>query len=230
MIFRPVLAGASALALIACGQTADTSEPEAPTEDVAVIPETLAPFGDGYPASGDPCRRLGESAATSNYLDDSAILVGCPTEASTEALGGEIVDNIDGVRLVSVSMGDANVGIRENGPIAGGEEDAMVAGTEYNATTILDCGFDGNPPNQSCNAGVKRNWGEEPGEHLVEVTKPDGRKRAIFFRGTEPYGADSAQSDGSAGWDFETSRDGDRMTISYGPETYVIVDALITGG
>ena len=230
MIFRPVLAGASALVLIACEKTADTSEPEAPAEDIAVIPETLAPFGDGYPVSGDPCRRLGESAATSNYLDDSAILVGCPTEASAEALGGEIVDNIDGVRLVSVSMDDVNVGMGENGPMAGGEDDAMVAGTEYNATTILDCGFDGNPPTQSCNAGVKRNWSEEPGEHLVEVSKPDGRKRAIFFRGTEPYGADSAQADGSAGWDFETSRDGDRVTISYGPETYVVVDALITGG
>ena len=157
MIFRPVLAGASALALVACGETAEMSEPEAPTEDVAVIPETFAPFGDGYPAAGDPCRRLGESVVTSNYLDDSATLVGCPTEASAEALGGEIVDNIDGVRLVSVSMGDANAGMGENGPMAGGEEDAMVAGTEYNATTILDCGFYGNPPTQSCNAGVKRN-------------------------------------------------------------------------
>ena len=62
------------------------------------------------------------------------------------------------------------------------------------------------------------------------MSKPDGRKRAIFFRGTEPYSADSAQSDGSAGWDFDTSRDGDQVTNSYGPETYVIVDALITGG
>ena len=230
MIFRPILAGASALALIACGQTADTSEPEAPAEDVAVIPETLAPFGDGYPASGDPCRRLGESSATSNYLDDSAILVGCPTEASAEALGGEIVDNIDGVRLVSVSMGDANVGMGENRPMAGESEDALVAGTEYNATAPIQCGFDDAAPTQSCTAGVKRNWSERPDEHLVEVTKPDGRKRAIFFRGTEPYSADSAQSDGSAGWDFEASRDGDRVTISYGPETYVIVDALITGG
>lgn len=230
MIFRPVLAGASALALIACGEAAETSEPEAPTEDVAVIPETLAPFGDGYPAAGDPCRRLGESAATSNYLDDSAILVGCPTEASAEALGGEIVDNIDGVRLVSVSTGDANVGMGENGPMAGESEDALVAGTEYNATAPIQCGFDNAAPTQSCTAGVKRNWSERPDEHLVEVTKPDGRKRAIFFRGTEPYSADSAQSDGSAGWDFETSRDGDRVTISYGPETYVIVDALITGG
>ena len=109
-------------------------------------------------------------------------------------------------------------------------EDVLVPGTEYNATTILSCGFDGAPPTQKCDAGIKRNWGETPGEHLIEVVKPDGRKRAIFLRGTEPYGADSAQSDGSAGWDFKTTRNGDEVTISYGPETYVIVDAMVTGG
>ena len=115
-------------------------------------------------------------------------------------------------------------------PAQTGAEDSLVAGTDYNATTILDCGFDNKPPTQSCNAGVKRNWGDTPGEHLVEVTKPDGRKRAIFFRGTEPYGPDSAQADGSAGWDFETSRKGDQVTVNFGPETYVIVDAMIEGG
>lgn len=117
-----IMAGAAALALSACGGAAeqDTSEPDVTTEEVAVIPESLAPFGDGYPNSGDPCLRLGESAATSNYLDDSAVLVGCPTEAAAEALGGSIVGNVDGVRLVSVPMGDANVGmtspVGENGP------------------------------------------------------------------------------------------------------------------
>lgn len=40
----------------------------------------------------------------------------------------------------------------------------------------------------------------------------------------------SAQSDGSAGWDFAFTRDGDMVTIKFGPETYVIVDALVVGG
>ncbi|WP_199800381.1 hypothetical protein [Qipengyuania gaetbuli] len=110
-----------------------------------------------------------------------------------------------------------------------GEGDALVAGTDYNATTQLKCGFDNAAPEQTCEAGIKRNWGEE-GQHLIEVSKPDGFKRAIFLRGTEPYGADSAQADGSAGWDFATTRDGDMVTVKFGPETYVLVDAMVTGG
>ena len=223
---------AALVSLAACSEaeTASTDQADPAIQPaLTAIAETLAPFGDGYPDSGDPCRRLGESAATQEYLDDSAILVGCATQAQAEALAeaenAEMIGEREGAFLLSVPFGNT---MTESDPAA--QRDAMVAGTEYNATTILDCGFDGEPPTQSCNAGVKRNWGEEAGEHLVEVQKPDGRTRAIFFRGTEPYSADSAQSDGSAGWDFETSRNGDRVTITYGPETYVVVDALITGG
>lgn len=108
-------------------------------------------------------------------------------------------------------------------------EDALVPGTQYHATTQIPCGFDGGEPTESCEAGVIRKWGED-GTTLIEVQKPDGMKRAIFVRGTDPYGADSAEADGSAGWDFKTTRDGDEVTISYGPETYVIFDALSEGG
>ena len=109
------------------------------------------------------------------------------------------------------------------------EEDALVEGTEYNATALIDCSFDGVEVADGCTAGVVRNWGED-GTHLVEVTKPDGFKRALFFDGTTPTGADSAEADGSAGWDFEVGRDGDTSTIRFGPERYVVVDALLTGG
>ncbi len=46
----------------------------------------------------------------------SAVLVGCPDEASAKALGGSLVGNVDGVRLVSIAMGDANAGMNENRP------------------------------------------------------------------------------------------------------------------
>ncbi|WP_052223069.1 META domain-containing protein [Novosphingobium malaysiense] len=108
-------------------------------------------------------------------------------------------------------------------------EDALVPGTDYHATAQVPCGMHGAEPDSRCFAGVKRNWGED-GTILVEVTKPDGSRRALFFNGTTPYGADSAQADGSAGWNFSVARRGDESVIRFGPESYVIVDAFVTGG
>ena len=48
-------------------------------------------FGDGYRFKGDACRRIGESPATQDYLDDAADLVGCP--ADLENLGVFVIDS-----------------------------------------------------------------------------------------------------------------------------------------
>ena len=140
----------------------------------------------------------------------------------------------DGAETQTATMPEAAESPSEVGPTPVGSdpaqsEDALVPGTEYHATALIDCSFDGQEVADGCTAGVNRNWGEE-GANLVEVQKPDGMKRAIFYDGTTPTGADSAEADGSAGWEFKVSRDVDMVTIDFGPERYVIPDALITGG
>ena len=110
------MAGLALLALAACNKpapAADTSEPQAPATTVTVWPASLNVLGDGYPRSGDVCRRIGESMATTDFLDDSAILVGCPTNEpeAIAAAGGRQVGAVDGITLISVPQGDANVGM-----------------------------------------------------------------------------------------------------------------------
>ena len=230
---------AATLMLAACGSgakapdaaevtdAAEATDAAAPALPPA-IPASLAPFGEGYPDAGDPCRRLGESPATANWLDDSAILVGCPTAESAAAVGGRVVEYVGGVAIVSIPTGDANAGLPAGQP-ADGQGDALVPGTGYHATTDIPCSIDGSAPTKSCAAGIRRKWGED-GTHLVEVTRPDGRKRAIYFRDTTAYGADSSQADGSAAYDFKAERRNDETLISYGPERYLVPDMLITGG
>jgi hypothetical protein len=106
--------------------------------------------------------------------------------------------------------------------------DAKVAGTDYNATAELPCSVDGGNTLQRCTAGVKRKWGED-GTTLVEVTKPDGRTRSLYFKRNEATGADGAEADGSAAYAFKAVRSGDGSRISFGPERYVVPDVFVLG-
>lgn len=90
---------ALSLTIGACGATEENSDSGGDLEasQQALIPERLAPFGEGYPSTGDPCSRLGESESTINYRSDSAILVGCPDCGLASAVQGSKVDVVEGI-------------------------------------------------------------------------------------------------------------------------------------
>lgn len=95
---RPFLA----VALLALG--ACVSQPAAtytPPEDSGLV------GGRNYPGDDYVCQVIGENSLTSNYLDDSALLVGCPVSetgaiADLEADGAYVLDQIGDWVLLSV--------------------------------------------------------------------------------------------------------------------------------
>jgi hypothetical protein len=110
---RSLLAMCVALAaLTGCQRHAPSAmaSTAAPAEAGAFAwPASLKPFGDGFPRAGDSCRRLGESPAVSEYLDHTAVLVGCPGPADAAPAAallsggqGKVLTVIDGVTVISL--------------------------------------------------------------------------------------------------------------------------------
>ena len=217
-----VVALGVALALPGCGPSSDLA-PASATEPAPAFawPASLVVVGDGFPNSGDACRRIGESAATVDWLDDSASLAGCPSAEAAAALGGTIVGEVEGVTLVSVPNLPAPAGDGD------GQGDALVEGTPYHATAQIRCeGYQGAAPGL-CEAGVVRGLDTGP---YIEVSLPDGRKRTIFFK---PDGSflsfSTAQADGTAAMAIESRREGDTTIAILGTERYEIPDAFVLG-
>lgn len=215
------IVAASAVTLLVAGCSgAGTGKPDVVATDGAgafAWPASLSVVGDGFPTPGAPCRRIGESPATIDLLDDSAALVGCPTRENAANLGGKFLKTIGGVYLVSVPNSSAT-------PISG---DALVAGTNYNATAQVSCsGYQG-AARGKCDAGVIR--GGETGT-TVEVTLSDGTKRVIFFN---PDGSflsfSTAEADGTAAMSINSQKKGDVTIVKLGTETYEIPDVFVLG-
>jgi len=200
---------------------APIAEPAAVASAPAKWPASLNVMGNGFPNAGDACRRIGESEATVNYLDDSATLVGCLSADDAAKLGGTVVATVDGVTLVSVPNKAAIAGDGD------GQGDAKVAGTNYNATAQIRCaGYKGAPAGM-CEAGVVR--GTETGTY-IEVALPDGAQRTIFFNKDGSFlSFSAAQADGTAAMKTTSSREGDTTIAMLGAERYEIPDVFVQG-
>jgi hypothetical protein len=105
--------------------------------------------------------------------------------------------------------------------------DAMVAGTNYNATAQISCtGYKGAAAGM-CDAGVIRNGADGT---TVEVTVAPDTKRIIFFN---PDGSflsfGTAEADGTAAMAISSEKKGDVTIAKLGSEAYEIPDVFVQG-
>jgi hypothetical protein len=95
----------------------------------------------------------------------------------------------------------------------------------FDATGKIPCAWATGQPMTQCDFGVARAGG---GTASVVVTKPDGRKRTIFFEKGKAIGADLSQADGDV--TFRVTKDADLFKIQAGRERYEMPEAVIVGG
>jgi hypothetical protein len=96
---------------------------------------------------------------------------------------------------------------------------------DFDAHAPVKCAQGKGAPMVQCNAAVAREGG---GTATVVVTRPDGRKRFIFFEKGKAVSADLSQADGSQ--HFHATKKGDLYLIEAGHERYEFVEALVYGG
>lgn len=117
--------------------------------------------------------------------------------------------------------------VSPDGSVATGPDtSALRAGQgDFDATGRIPCALQAGQPMTQCAFGVSRAGG---GYATVIITRPDGMKRAIFFRHGIPVGADTSEADGYG--EFRTAKESDLNIIRVGSERYEIPDAVALGG
>ena len=120
---------ALALVLPGCKPAAtDTATPAEPAVETATPattpaatpatwPASLNVMGDGFPNAGDPCRKLGESEATVNYLDDTATLAGCLSADDAAKLGGIVVATVEAASAILLEAALSYLGLGVQPPL-----------------------------------------------------------------------------------------------------------------
>ncbi|RKT22362.1 hypothetical protein B0G69_5817 [Paraburkholderia sp. RAU2J] len=201
-------------------------------------PASLAPFGDGYPKAGDACRRLGESPATSAYLDHTATLVGCPGGADSASVRamlrdhrGHVVGQAEGVTLISVPM-DAAMSRAATGQKNGHKnghknEHPKTKGTAFSATGKLPCARSAGQIAGMCRFVVTRHSDRTAN---VTVYWPPGGARTIFFGADGAViGVSTTATDQSLAQKAVARKNGEVNLISVGDERYEITDSILSG-
>jgi hypothetical protein len=96
---------------------------------------------------------------------------------------------------------------------------------QFDATGKVPCAQAKGQPTVPCDFGVARAGG---GTATVVITRPDGRKRVIFFDKGKANSADTSQADGYG--KFTARKQADLYFIQVGDERYEIPEAAVFGG
>jgi len=105
------------------------------------------------------------------------------------------------------------------------KQDALVPGTNFNATGNIPCARYAGQPMAACQFGVIR---KGQGNGSVTVFWPDGGNRMIVFENGTPARFDQSQADGNVG--MTVNRNADLFIITIGTQRFEIPEAVISGG
>ena len=210
----------------------------------------LSLMADGGIFAWEPLKNDSEQAAPRNWevdVVDSALNMRAEPSLQSKVIAklqkGDLLDNLGCQTLAGKTWCDvqpiAGGGIRgyvssaylkpavgPDGNVPRGEDDSAYRAGQgvFDATGKIPCAINAGQPSMQCNFGVARSPG---GYATIVVEKPDGMKRAIFFKLGKPLGADTSEAD----WgEFSASKTSDLNFISIGSERYEIPDAIILGG
>ena len=96
---------------------------------------------------------------------------------------------------------------------------------QFDASGQIPCAQHKGQPMGQCPFSVSRG---SHGSATVVVTRPDGRKRFIFFEKGKAVNADLSQADGNM--NFRATKKADLYIIHAGDERYEIPEAVVFGG
>jgi hypothetical protein len=222
-------ARSAAFALVAVSSASSPAN-AADTREPFAWPASLAPFGNGYPNAGDACRRLGESPATSAYLDHMATLVGCPGGADSVSVRAmlrdhraHVVGEANGVTLISV----ATNGTTSSATPGQQSEHAQAKGAVFSATGRLPCARRAGQNITMCRFGIVHHSDRTAS---VTVYWPGGGARTILFAADGTVaGVSTTTTDRSMAEKTVARKNGKVNLISVGDERYEIADAILSG-